>query len=391
MKTVKQWVGLGLLVTTVDQFLFVCLSWLAFADLPVRVASGALSAISATRILGLVLFPVLAKRITALSVCRLGLLGRMLAFSLLLAVFYFPVSPLVTLMVLMGFALSDGIFIPASSAVLRTISAGNDYVSALALTQIALNIALAVAAVAGGVAIAYLPKLLIVALLLLSSIGVIGYFQLIGRTLKTNFTFTAGGAVSRFESVKTIFGSAKVLKYLLYIVAVELCASGVLNVLFPYIFTTKAYTSISFGIGIGLFVCGGVAVGLGLYRYPKITQTKYYFPICLSLLALAFGVMVADRFPAYLLAFLMIGATAALLAPFLTNSLVTEIKSENHEVLFTFLSISSYGSIFIAYPLAGFLVTVMKPGTIFITLVIIFLGLALYDLSTRIASSENKK
>lgn len=354
-RLIRKWVAFGLAVTSVDQFLFVCLSWLLFSDLNGETASLVLTFISLLRLLGLLLSPMVSHHCNPIGAAHVGLLGRLLAFSLILITAQFRAPSYVVLGALGIFALSDGVFIPASALILRRLSQDNNYLSALALMQVALNLSLALAALSGGFALAYLSKNAVALLLFTASLATCLYFKMTFCEIGAADVSSVREKLEIGPVIRRLFGSFSTITPILQIVIIELVLSGVLNVVLPSSFAANGFGSINFSIAVALFVVGGTLGAACFYRVPRMSKVKVFHPGVLLLLAFAFILLAQVSLCSYFLAFFMLGLAGSLIAPFLTDQIISRAKESDEPAYFSLLSLISYGAIFISYAVWGML------------------------------------
>ncbi|RRC96160.1 hypothetical protein [Schaalia canis] len=376
---VHSWLLLSLFVGIADQFLFVCLSWIVLSESPLGTAVSVLTVISLARLLAFLLVPSLSTRLPQLSIAALGISGRLLAMLLLLSLTVAQTNPVFLLGALLLFAVSDGLFIPVSSVILRALSAPDTYVGSLALMQIAVNIALAFAAIMGGLALEWTTRIGLVTLLALMSILNMATFlfffrrhaQVLRPTSSPVALSSGMRAVLALPGNKTAFGLVFIL---------ELMVAGSLNVLFPRALTSGGYSPSHFGYGIALFVVTSVLCSSVLVKAPRIVAFKYYLPLVLLLPSIAYSLVIAHIPAAYFFAFSLLGASAAFIAPFLSNRLANSVSTDMHPLLFTLFSITSYSAIFMSYSLSGLMLYISDTNTVLTFSALTFFVLAVLSL-----------
>lgn len=369
---IKKWVLFGFAVTAIDQFLFVCLSWLVFSDLSSSLAATFLTGISLLRLIGLTLAPRLGRRLDSLSVTHLGVAGRVIAFVLLFLAAVLPIHIGILVGALALFALSDGLFIPASALTLRHLSRNSDYLRTLALMQMALNLSLACAALLGGAALEYLSQTAVALLLLCSSVLTYVYFGVLRRRVRAINVIVRTPVTELRSVVWAALRSWPILSLIIQIVLLELTLAGMLNILLPSLFTQRGYGSINFSIAIALFITAGIAAAASLRFFPSLTGRQFFRPGVLFLITVGCCVLLGDSLPWFLLGFMIFGAGGSLLAPYLTNKIIGQAKPEDEAAYFSILSLTSYGTIFVSYAFWGALIVHLSTHALFVGSALVF-------------------
>ncbi|WP_175955451.1 hypothetical protein [Schaalia sp. Marseille-Q2122] len=376
---VHSWLLLSLLVGIADQFLFVCLSWIVLSESSLGIAVSVLTVISLARLLAFLLVPALSVRLPQLTIAAMGIGGRLLAMLLLFSLTVTETNPVFLFAALVLFAVSDGLFIPVSSVILRSLSAADTYVSSLALMQIAVNISLALAAIMGGLALEWTTRTGMVTLLALMSILNMVTFLFfrhrhagaLSATWQSAALTLGVRTVCSIPGNKTAFGLIFIL---------ELMVAGTLNVVFPHALATGGYNPSHFGYGVALFVSTSVLCSAMLVKAPRIVAVKYYLSVVLLLPSIAYSLVIGQVPAAYFFAFSLLGASAAFIAPFLSNRLAHSVPVEMHPVLFTLFSLASYSAIFLSYSLSGLMLYISDSKTLLTFSALTFLTLSVLSL-----------
>lgn len=379
-KLVKKWILFAFLISLMDQFYFVCLSWFLFSSFSANVASSLLALLSLLRLLGLVVSPSIAQSSGSLYCVFFGLVGRTASFLLTCTLLALSGSWIYYIFPLCFFAASDGVLIPASSMVLREISFDDEYVASLGGMQVALSVSLGLSALFAGSALVFLNPLVIMLILLLLSFLTLLYFvkvrvEIIGACT----AFSSSEYFSILSFFRNFAKTSNIFRILLQIFSLEVVLAGSLNVALPHLFSREEYGSFSFSLAVCLFVFGGILGGLLLRFYRALVDYPLFYSISQLVLAVVFIFCAYGGLYIYLLSFFSLGLLGALLAPFLTSRFIDSLNGSEGVSAFSALSLFSYGAIFLSYSLFSFLMYLVDIREIFAYFSFVFFALALLN------------